>query len=225
MRTCRLCHHPAHLVFEEVRPFFACNVCGLIFSDCFISAEAIEKHYKDQHNNVFNWKKEAGFFIEWLKNLEWSLPLSSLSFLDYGSGGGFLTEELRRMGYAVDCYEPMLHGEFNPNKYSKAYDVIIMNEVVEHLEDINKTLDIIYSLLADNGVVIIKTLLTDRIINDPENFKESFTRWWYKDDPTHISFFNFMTIEYLCHDRGRNLMVRAISSTDNCVVLQKMEGS
>ena len=109
------------------------------------------------------------------------------------------------------------------NKYSKAYDIIIMNEVVEHLEDINITFDIIYSVLALNGVVFIKTLLTDRIINDPENFKESFTRWWYKDDPTHISFFSFLTIEYICQDRGRNLTVRATSYKDNCVALQKME--
>jgi len=222
MRLCRLCHNQAHLVFEDVRPFYACNVCGLIFSDCFISVEAIEKHYKDQHNNKFDWKKEAEVFVEWLKNLDWSVPFSSLSFLDYGSGGGFLTEELRRMGYAVDCYEPMLHGEFNHKNYSNAYDVIILNEVVEHLEDINKTLDIIYKVLAVSGVVIIKTLLTDSIINDPQNFTELFKKWWYKDDPTHISLYSFLTIDYICKDRGRKLVVRAISNTDNCVVLQKI---
>ncbi len=51
---------------------------------------------------------------------------------------------------------------------------------------------------------------------------ESFKNWWYKDDPTHISFFSFLTFDYICNNRGRNLAVKAISSTDNCVVLQKM---
>jgi len=222
MRPCRLCHNQAQLVFEDVRPFYACNVCGLIFSDCFLSIEAVEKHYKDQHTNPFDWKKEAEGFVEWLKNFGFSVPLWSLSIFDYGSGGGFLTEALRKIGFKVDCYEPMLHGEFIRENYANAYDVIILNEVVEHLEDINKTLDIVYNVLADNGVVFIKTLLMDKIINDPLNFQELFKSWWYKDDPTHISFFSFLTIEYICKDRGRNLVVRAISNTDNCVVLQKI---
>jgi SAM-dependent methyltransferase len=224
MRTCRLCNHPAQLVFEDVRPFFACNVCGLIFSDCFISAEAVEKHYTDQHKNTFDWDQEANGFVEAIKKLGLESPLSSLSILDYGSGSGLLAEALRKAGFNVDCYEPMIHGEFNAQNYSKAYDVIILNEVVEHLEDINKTLDIIYNLLPIKGVVFIKTLLTDPIVNHPENFKALFSAWWYKDDPTHISFFNLLTIDYICQDRGRHLALRATSYTDNAVVLQKMEG-
>ena len=222
MRTCRLCHNPAQLVFEDVRPFFACNFCGLIFTDCFLSVEAVEKHYKDQHGNPFDWMAEAQVFVGWLKNMGIPVPLLDSSILDYGSGSGLLTEAFRKIGFKADGYEPMLHGAFNPANYSRAYDVIILNEVVEHLDDINQTLDIVYSVLAANGVIIIKTLLTDRLINDPENFKESFVGWWYKDDPTHISFFSFLTIEYLCHDRGRNLVVRATSPNDNCAVLQKI---
>ncbi len=222
MRPCRICHNPAQLVFEDVRPFFACNVCGLIFSDCLISAEAVEKHYRDQYSNTFDWIKEANGFVEWLRNMGSAVPLMSLSILDYGSGSGLLTEAFRKIGFKVDCYEPMVHGEFNRESYSEAYDVIILNEVVEHLEDINKTLDIVYSVLAVNGAVFIKTLLTDQLINDPEKFKESFKHWWYKDDPTHISFFSFLTIDYICHDRGRNLVARAISYNDNSVVLQKI---
>jgi SAM-dependent methyltransferase len=222
MRLCRICRNPSYPVFEDTRPFFACNVCGLIFSDCLLSPEAVEKHYKDQHDNPFDWMKEANGFVELLKNAGISVPLMSSSILDYGSGSGSLTEALKKIGFKVDCYEPMLHGEFNRKSYAESYDVIILNEVVEHLEDINKTLDIIYSVLAPNGVVFFKTLLTDQIINDPENFKESFKRWWYKDDPTHISFFSILTIEYICKDRGRNLAVRAITYNDNCLILQKI---
>jgi SAM-dependent methyltransferase len=221
VRPCRICRNPSYLVFEDTRSFFACNVCGLIFSDCLISPEAVEKHYKDQHSNTFDWMKEANGFMESLRNMGSAVPLMSQSILDYGSGSGLLSEAFRKIGFKVDGYEPMLHGEFNRESYSETYDVIILNEVIEHLEDINKTLDIIYNLMAANGVVFIKTLLTDQIINDPKNFEESFKRWWYKDDPTHISFFSFLTIEYLCNDRGRKLAVRAISYNDNCVVLQK----
>ena len=223
MRLCRLCHNQAHLVFEDVRPFYACNVCGLIFSDCFLSVEEVEKHYKDQYHNECDWGNEAAVFILWLKNFGGgSAPLLSLSFLDYGSGGGFLAGALRKIGFKVDCYEPMLHGEFNRESYSEAYDVIILNEVVEHLEDINKTLDVVYNVLADNGLVFIKTLLTDQMINDPLNFQELFKGWWYKDDPTHISFFSSLTIEYICKNRGRNFVAKAISNADNCVLLQKI---
>ena len=146
MRPCRLCHNPAKLVFGDIRPFFVCNVCGLIFTDCCISIEAVEKHYKDQHSNTFDWMKEANSFAEWIKNMGLAGPHSSLSILDYGSGSGMLSEAFRKIGFKVDSYEPMLHGEFNRESYSEAYDIIILNEVVEHLEDINKTLDISIAL-------------------------------------------------------------------------------
>jgi 2-polyprenyl-3-methyl-5-hydroxy-6-metoxy-1,4-benzoquinol methylase len=222
MRPCRLCQNPSQIIFEDVRPFYACNVCGLIFSDCLLSAEEVEKHYKDQYQNEWDWGNEAEVFVLWLKNFRGTAPSLSLSILDYGSGGGLLAEALRKVGFKVDCYEPMLHGDFNRESYSEAYDIIILNEVIEHLEDINKTLDIVYNVLADNGVVFIKTNLTDKLINNPLNFQKLFKGWWYKDDPTHISFFSFLTIEYICKDRGRRLEVRAISETDNCVMLQKI---
>jgi hypothetical protein len=222
MRPCRLCQNPSQIIFEDVRPFYACNVCGLIFSDCLLSAEEVEKHYKNQYSSGFDWKKEAQHFVEWFDHFGFAVPVRTLSIFDYGSGGGFLTKALREMSFKVDCYEPILHGEFNRENYAEAYEIVILNEVVEHLEDINKTLDTVYSILADNGVVFIKTNLTDKLINNPLNFYELFKGWWYKDDPTHISFFSSLTIEYICKDRGRNLVDKAISETNNCVVLQKI---
>ncbi|MEW6184554.1 MAG: class I SAM-dependent methyltransferase [Thermodesulfobacteriota bacterium] len=220
-RPCRLCGHPAIQVYEDDRPFFACNICGLIFSDCLISTEAAEKHYQDQYKNAFDWDKEALAFVAMINQCKHSPEPSSLSVLDYGSGGGFLTEALRRKGFTVDGYEPMIHGEFEEGKYSRNYDVVILNEVLEHLPDINKTFDLIYDLVAPQGIMILKTLLTDSLINDPEHFLQLFKAWWYKDDPTHISFFSSLTFEFLCRDRGRNLEVLGISSTENCLVLKK----
>jgi hypothetical protein len=65
----------------------------LIFSDCFISEEAVEKHYKDQYCNTYDWMKEANGFMERLRNMGSTFPFMSLSILDYGSGSGLLNKK------------------------------------------------------------------------------------------------------------------------------------
>ena len=46
----------------------------------------------------------------------------------------------------------------------------------------------IENVLAPDGIVIFSSLLTNSFIDRPD-VREQFKNWWYKDDPTHVSFF------------------------------------
>lgn len=194
MRLCRLCSTPATILFKDSRSFYFCGTCGLIFTDCPLTNEDKIKHYQSQFDNDFNWKAEAkGFEPLFHKNS------GDYRIFDYGSGSGKLGSALRDLGYDVDCYEPMFDGEFTSRNLYGKYDFIILNEVIEHIENLKSVLTDIHYLLGSNGRALIKTFLTDEIINDPSNASDIFANWWYKNDMTHISFFSLITFEYICN--------------------------
>jgi SAM-dependent methyltransferase len=214
-KTCRVCNNHAVIVFEDSRPFYLCDNCGLIFTDCPLSREETVQHYQSQHANVFDWHNEAKRVLEAVR-----FAVIPRKILDYGSGSGFLADEFRSMGYDVDNYEPMLHGDFMSENYGNNYDLVILKEVIEHVEDVVKVINRICSVTRPGGSIFIGTLMTDAIINESDKFKESFNNWWYKDDQSHISFFCQLTFEHICREiHDCDLQMVAISP--NGVLLQK----
>lgn len=202
MKLCRLCSKPSTIVFHDTRIFFACNRCGLIFTDRNLSDSDSIKHYIAQHDNGFNWIHEADYILKLIPTIN-----DNYAILDYGSGCGLLAKELRERGFNVSCYEPMYDGLFDLSKYNYNYDVIILNEVIEHVDNILLVLNNIYYSLKSKGYIIIKTLRTDSIIISPFDFETIFKSWWYKDDLTHISFFSYLTFEYICNNMFDNLKI------------------
>lgn len=192
-RNCRLCHATATFFYSNSRPFFICPTCGLIFSDNPLSNEVCEEHYCKQHDTEFDYSGYAQKILTLVGN-----RVALTRILDFGSGAGRLAEAFRNMGYAIDCYEPMVDGEFNLERYPYEYDLVIANEVIEHVSDIIDFFDTLNLVCRAGGILYISTLTSDSMINDPHHFTERFSTWWYKDDLTHISFFNLNTFEYIC---------------------------
>lgn len=213
-KHCRVCDSSSFVVFENSRPFYLCKNCGLIFADCPLSPEEIKEHYQSQYSIFFDWAGEAKAVLEVV-----SFVVKPRKIFDYGSGSGLFTNALRSMGFEVDNYEPMLHGDFKSKDYNSDYDLIILNEVIEHVEDVMTLFDNVCSVIKSGGIVFISTLMTDTIINESNRFQEHFNNWWYKDDKTHISFFCQLTFEYICsmYDRRQLQMLFAGA---NGVILQ-----
>ena len=114
--------------------------------------------------------------------------LTPTRILDFGSGSGQMTDEFLRRGYDVTPLEPMTHGYLKDQNYSAQFDVVIAVEVIEHLLEPWEELHEIENVLAQDGIVIFSSLLTNSFIDRPD-VREQFKNWWYKDDPTHVSFF------------------------------------
>jgi cyclopropane fatty-acyl-phospholipid synthase-like methyltransferase len=80
--------------------------------------------------------------------------------LDFGCGNGLLIKDLKDAGIKCTGYD-----KFNP-KFKKlpkkeTFDIVIMVEVIEHLNEPFKELDMIYQSLVKGGVVMIETSFSD----------------------------------------------------------------
>ena len=80
--------------------------------------------------------------------------------LDFGCGNGLLIRDMKAVGIKCTGYD-----KFNP-KFKKlpkkeTFDIVIMVEVIEHLNEPFKELDMIYQSLVKGGVVMIETSFSD----------------------------------------------------------------
>lgn len=213
-RYCRVCDSSAYKVFEDSRPFFVCKNCGLIFTECSLTPEEIKNHYQNQYGNSFDWTKEAKAVLDVVR-----FAVTPRKIFDFGSGAGFLTDAFGSMGFEVGSYEPMLHGDFRSENYNNGYDLVILNEVIEHVEDVMQVFDNLYSVTKPGGIVFISTMMTDTITSVSGNFQELFKNWWYKDDPTHVSFFCQRTFGSLC----ARYQLQMLFAGPNGVILQRLQ--
>jgi len=105
-------------------------------------------------------------------------PLSGISILDIGCGGGLLSEPMARMGASVTGIDASdknikiakLHSNKNKLKINylcsspekikvkKKFDVILNMEIVEHVENLDFFLKSCSSLLKKNGLMFVATI-------------------------------------------------------------------
>ena len=107
-----------------------------------------------------------------------SKPLSGISILDIGCGGGLLSEPMSRLGANVTGIDASdknikiakLHSKKNKLKINylcsspeklkvtKKFDVILNMEIVEHVEDVDYFLKSCSKLLKKNGLMFVATI-------------------------------------------------------------------
>jgi SAM-dependent methyltransferase len=184
-KSCRICKSSSSLFFQDQRAFYKCAECSLIFTEEFPDQEVEEKHYKDQWTTTDPgfWKSQVDVLLQLINNYR-----TPRHILDFGSGSGEMTHEFRQRGYDVTPLEPMTHGYLKDQQYTVKFDVVIAVEVIEHLLEPWEEIREIEKVLAPDGIVVFTSLLTNPFIDRPDA-KDQFKNWWYKDDPTHVSFF------------------------------------
>lgn len=173
---------------DKHRQYYQCRVCGLVFvpSGQFLSDEDEKKRY-DLHQNSpqdLNYRRFLGrLFIPLQKRL---VPRSH--GLDFGSGPGptlsrMFEEAGHHMALFDRFYEPV------PTALERQYDFITATEVVEHLHDPHQELDRLWACLKPGGWLGIMTNCAVE--------REGFLHWYYKNDPTHVTFFSPATFSWL----------------------------
>ena len=209
---CKICAHPTVELYDpqlEVT-YDVCHHCDFISKhESYILSPQKEKARYDTHNNT---PDNTGYvtFFETLLNLH-VRPLKNVkSILDFGSGPyPILKYVFEQHGYQVTNYDPFYENDTSFKDH--CYDLIVIHEVIEHLSNPIKELDMLVPLLKADGYLLIRTEF--RPILESE-----FLSWWYKRDETHISFFNETTIFYLCQKYNLKIID---SNHKNTVVLQK----
>ena len=209
---CKICEKNTTILndIELKKNFYHCKHCELIFLDeqFYVSIENEKKQY-NQHNNSLENEGYVKMFEEYL---DFTLENQNIkTALDFGSGPTpVLTELLKRRDLHVDYYDKF----YQPQKVyeNKSYDLITSTEVFEHLKDPQETLHMLSKHLNANGIISLMTLFHT-------NKEEDFFKWWYRRDPTHITFFTSKTISIMAKKCGLEVL-----KTDNrrIIVLQKV---
>ncbi|MGE0372281.1 MAG: class I SAM-dependent methyltransferase, partial [Gammaproteobacteria bacterium] len=98
---------------------------------------------------------------------------ASIRHLDYGSGSGALSALLRQAGWQSTAYDPYANPDSAPDAAGR-FDLITAYEIFEHVADVNRLMADITNLLAEDGVLIVSTLLSDGFIAPQQRIT-----WWY----------------------------------------------
>ena len=217
MNPCKICHSSTTSLKDKKQGqvYYRCSSCGFVYlDDSFIVDAKREKFQYDQHNNGFNDTGYVQMFENFIQNsIEEFLP-SIKTALDFGSGPGpVLSELLKQKGLEVDIYDLY----YSPKKVyqNKSYDLITSTEVFEHLSKPLEVMQTLVSHLNPNSYLAIMTKF-------PPKDDEEFLNWWYRRDPTHISFYTPKTFEVLAKKFGLEI-VKFVG--DNVVVFKKTNPS
>jgi hypothetical protein len=212
--NCSLCKSTLKInnIDEKGRIYHICDTCGLIQLDkkMHILKNEEKQRYMLHDNSADN----EGY----LKYLHKIIKVSLKPFLEHGDyildfGCGpekTWSKILEGLGYHVSTFDPYFDN--NIKWLKKIFNAITAIEVFEHLASPANELESLSSSIRRGGYLILRTML------HKENW-EIFNKWWYKEDPTHISFYSKTTINYIC----KRWNFRLIQITDNCeIVLKKL---
>ena len=188
------------------RRFMHCaGGCGGFFVPAryFLPPEAQKARYLLHDNNLFDpgyrsfLKKFADTAIERGSAL---LGRSPRTIFDYGCGNGALIALLKT--YKQTALLPLqteLRGWdpfFAPDTpfFESGADMVLCLEVAEHFESPHKGFAGLARACKAGGVLALHTLFAPAGVED-------FKRWWYKEDPTHVSFYTQKALR-LCAERA-----------------------
>lgn len=166
-----------------------CKNCSAIFlnSNCYLNKKEEKERYT-LHENHINNKGYCTFLQPLTDVVKKEHPPEALG-LDYGCGPEpVLAQLLAKAGYdKVNLYDPFFFK--NTNSFNFTYDYIVCSEAMEHFHHPYQEFSRLYKLLNPKGNLICKTELMPP--------KSDFKKWWYKNDPTHVFFYNEQTLKWV----------------------------
>ena len=210
---CKICQESTETFYDDYMQCetYHCKACEFIFKgeEAIISLQKELKVY-EQHNNTEENLGYVAMFQDFIDKTFAPYQKSINTILDFGSGPNpVLANMLKKEGFDVEHYDKF----FAPKKVyeNKKYDLITSTEVIEHISDIHEVFQLFSEHLNPNGYLAIMTQFHT-------NEKEAYLKWWYRRDPTHISFFRPQTFTKLAiyYD-----LVLLFSDDKKLILLQK----
>jgi len=207
---CNICRSNAASSFNTLdsKTYWSCNVCGCKYLDKLYFIDPVEEEQRYlEHNNSIKDNEYRAFLSRLSDPLKEKISLGS-NGLDFGCGTGpALADMLTQDGFKVELYDPF----FFPDKgvLSKQYDFITCTETVEHFYDPFKEFNILNDLLKPGGWLGV---MTSFLTSD-----EMFESWYYRRDPTHVSFYCEKTFQVIASQRNWKCEIKS----KDVVLLQK----
>ena len=120
--------------------------------------------------------------------------------LDYGGGNGMLSDELFAAGWNTTTYDPFVDGPMRDDM--GRFNLVTCFEVFEHVPDVQQLISALSSLVAEDGMVLFTTCLSDGFIERHQRIQ-----WWYAAPRNgHISLFTRQSLGLLGQKQGFELV-------------------
>jgi hypothetical protein len=120
--------------------------------------------------------------------------------IDFGCGPApALAQIFTSRGCPTVAYDPLFAAD--TSLLQQHYDFVAASEVAEHAHDPRAFLDTLASMVRPGGTIGIMTRFHGE--------EATFERWWYRRDPTHVSFHSRRTMRWIARDRGWSLRIPA----------------
>jgi len=188
--ACPLCGSstsPTYFV-DGRRRYACCAVCALVFVHPADRPRPLDEALRYlEHQN----RRDDPGYAEFLRRLAdpvcAHVPIGARG-LDVGCGPTpLLSELLTASGRPTQFHDPLFfsRGEL----LGEIYDFVTCCEVVEHAHDPAALFGQLARLIGPGGLIAIMTQF--RPIDD------SFGRWWYRRDATHVCFFSEPTLRWV----------------------------
>lgn len=182
-------------------PYWQCQTCGFAWAPVFDTwtDEQFSRHiYNDKialAETAENAAQRCHNVMARLRTWFADAPTGT-RFLDYGCGPGLLVDALRAEGFNAAGYD-----RFRPEfarKPEGVFDIVTAFEVLEHINDIQATVNDMLSFLAPDGILVLGTFLTSRPMD---------IDWWYCSPRSgHISFWTVSSLELTFRRRKLNVL-------------------
>ncbi|MFQ6372849.1 methyltransferase domain-containing protein [Shewanella sp. YIC-542] len=211
MPHCPLCFQ------EQVRPFFEdrrryflrCEHCHLVFANpgSYLLPDAEKQRYG--HAKQGNKQKQLARFIAMLlTQLQTLQPNSTLSGMNFGRVlAPALLQGILQPQQQLQQYDPF----FAPchQLLHRQYDFVSCYRVFEHFQQPAKEWQRLIQALKSGGYLAISTPFLQSAT--------AFAKWHYKNNPTHVSFYQPQTFHYLAQQGQLQL----IFAQSDFVLMQK----
>jgi 2-polyprenyl-3-methyl-5-hydroxy-6-metoxy-1,4-benzoquinol methylase len=214
-----------HLVTKDVFHIVKCSDCGFIFTNPRPDEISIHSYYQSSEY-ISHSAKGSSFFDKLYiylrdRNIDYKLKLISNYrkkkgyIYDYGCGVGVFLNRAKQNGYVSSGFEPNIKASefamssgldietkkdiiFSDNN---KYDVITLWHVLEHIHDLDNTLEKMCSALNKNGLIVVAVPIIDSW--DAKHYQEN---WAALDVPRHLYHFTKMSVEKLFHRFGMSII-------------------
>lgn len=186
MPNCPLCNSSSKAFYKD--EFYICSCCDGIFRPKEkLLCEEKEKERYESHTNDSD---DLGYqnFVSPITSSVLSEHNKDEMGLDFGCGKDSpIVKVLRQNEYKIFEYDPYF---FDDKKLlEQSYDYIACCEVIEHFYNPKKEFELFKKLLKDDGTLYLMTGIYRKNID--------FSKWWYKNDLTHVFIFQEKTFEWI----------------------------
>lgn len=192
---CNVCTNPGILdssaeaseVYANVRKFRAekftvwrCRSCGSLHSREEVDLPSYYRYYPLKEQKLDTWTRAA--YNNYLKRLTKEGLKAEHEILDFGCGQGLFVAFLHEQGYrnAVG-YDPYVAQLADDRLLDKTYDVVIAQDVVEHVHDPRALIDQLTGCICKGGILCVGTPNADQIdLSQPEKFALSLHQPYHR---------------------------------------------